>query len=156
MEKEMDDNSKERPATEGRDEKGRFGPGNPGRTPGSRNKVSAAAQAVLDDSLGDVAQKCVSMALEGNTACALALLKLRIPAVREPAHEPIALPALTTPNDALAALRTIAEATANGDIDGDQARSLVTVIESVLKTFEIVDLDQRIRALETVAEGAKK
>jgi len=145
----MDHNSKERPVTEGRDEKGRFSPNNPGRPKGARNRVTAAAQAVLDDGLGEVAKKCVALALEGNVPCILALMKLRIPANQErPAQEPIELPALETPKDALAALRVIAEATANGEIDGDHARSLVGVVEAVLRSFEIVDLDQRISAIE--------
>jgi hypothetical protein len=144
-----EDTRKERSDTDARDERGRFGPGNPGKPRGARNRASIAAEAIIDDAIGDVVEKCVEMAMEGNTACISAILKLRIPALRERSvQQPIELPALETPRDALAALRIIAEAAASGAIDGDHARSLVAVVESFQKTFEIVDLDKRLRALE--------
>src|SRR5438552_722969 len=75
-----EDNGKIRSNTD-RDDQGRFGTGNPGRPRGARNRVNAAAEAIIDDGLGEVAKKCVEMAKEGNTACILALLRLRIPAL---------------------------------------------------------------------------
>jgi len=157
MEESMNDTGNERSDTDGRDERGRFGPGNPGRPRGSRNRATAAAEAVLDDGIGEVAKKCLELALQGDTACLLALLKLRFPANREgPAQEAIELPTLETPKDALAALRTIAEAAARGEIDADHARFLVAVVEALLKSFEIVDLDERIRALEAQAQGGRR
>jgi hypothetical protein len=80
----------------------------------------------------------------------LALLKLRIPAARDrSAQEPIELPEIATPQDALTALRLIVDAAARGQIDGDHARALTTVVEAFLKTLQLVDLDDRIRALES-------
>jgi hypothetical protein len=142
-------NRKIRSDTDRRDDKGRFGAGNPGKPRGARNRVSAAAEAIIDDSIGDVTKKCVELAKEGNTACILAVLKLRIPALKERSvQQPIALPPLATPQDALKALRTIASAVARAEIDGDHARSLVATIEALLKTFQVVDYDERLRALE--------
>jgi hypothetical protein len=60
-----EDDRKERPDADGRDDKGRFAPGNPGRPTGARNRITAAAEAVLDDALGEVAKKCIQMANEG-------------------------------------------------------------------------------------------
>jgi hypothetical protein len=153
-----EDSRKERPDTDGRDGKGRFAPGNSGRPPGARNRVTAAAEAVLDDGLGEVAQKCLDLAKEGNTACILALLKMRIPAVRESsAQESIELRQLTSPQDALAALRQIVEAAASGQIDADHARALTSIVDAFLRTFQIVDLDERVRALETAnSKGARR
>ena len=152
-----EDNRKERSDTDARDERGRFGPGNPGRPRGARNRVTAAAEAIIDDALGNVVKKCVEMAMEGNTTCISAVLKLRIPALRERSvQEQIELPSLETPNDALAALRIISEAAASGRIDGDHGRSLVSVVESFLKSFEIVDLEKRLRALEAKDQGGRR
>jgi hypothetical protein len=50
-----EDVRKERSNTDGRDDKGRFGPGNPGRPRGARSRVHAAAESILDDSIGEVA-----------------------------------------------------------------------------------------------------
>jgi len=142
-----EDSRKIRSNTDGRDDRGRFGTGNPGRPRGARNRVNAVAEAIIEDNLGEVAEKCVQLAKEGSVPCVLALLRLRIPALRS-GQEPIELPALEPPKDALAALRIIAEAVARADIDDDHARSLVAAIEGFLKTFEFVDHEERIRALE--------
>jgi hypothetical protein len=146
-----EDIRKERSNTDGRDDKGRFGPGNPGRPRGARNRVNEAAEAIIENHLGEVAEKCIQLALEGNTACILALLKLRIPALRQGSvQEPIVLPPLETPKDAMAALRIIAEAVARADVDGSHARSLVVSIEGYMKTFQVVNFDERLRALEAI------
>jgi hypothetical protein len=134
--------------TDGRDDKGRFGTGNPGRPRGARNRASVVAGSIIDDNLGEIVEKCIQLAKEGDRQCILALLKLRIPAQRGLVEEPIELPALATSKDALTALRIIAEGAARGEIDGDHVRSLVAIVEAFLKSLEIVDLDERIRALE--------
>jgi hypothetical protein len=134
--------------TGGRDDKGRFGIGNPGRPRGARNRASVVANSIIDDSLGEIVEKCIQLAKEGDRQCLLALLKLRIPAQRGLVEEPIELHALATSKDALTALRIIAEGAARGEIDGDHVRSLVAIVEAFLKSLEIVDLDERIRALE--------
>jgi hypothetical protein len=125
-----EDTRKERSIAELRDERGRFGPGNPGRPRGARNRVTAAAEAIINDAIGDVAQKAVELALAGDVGCIRAVLRLRLPALRDHSvQEPIELPALAAPKDAVAALRIIAEAAARGEIDGDHARLLVAVID---------------------------
>jgi len=47
-----EDIRKERSNTDGRDDKGRFATGNPGRPRGARNRVNPVAEAILDDGLG--------------------------------------------------------------------------------------------------------
>ena len=74
-----EDTRKQRSDTDGRDERGSFGPGNPGRPRGARDRVSAAAEAIIDDAIGDVVEKCVEMAKEGNTACISAILPRPLP-----------------------------------------------------------------------------
>jgi hypothetical protein len=144
-----EDARKERSLTEPRDERGRFGPGNSGRPRGARNRVTAAAEAIIDDAIGDVAQKAVELALAGDVGCIRAVLRLRLPALRDHSvQEPIELPALTTPKDATAALRIITEVVARGEIDADHARSLVAVVEAFLKSLETVQLNDRLAALE--------
>jgi hypothetical protein len=149
-----EDNRKIRSNTDGRDDQGRFAAGNPGRPRGARKRVNAVAEAIIDDNLGEIAEKSVQLAKEGDRQFLLALLKLRIPAQRERlVEEPIELPALATSKDALTALRIIAEGAARGEIDRDHVRSLVAIVEAFLKCLEIVDLDERIRALEAAREG---
>jgi len=149
-----EDNRKIRPKTDGRDDQGRFGAGNPGRPRGARNRANVVAGSIIDDSIGEIAEKCVQLAKEGDRQCLLALLRLRIPAQRERlVEEPIKLPALATSKDALTALRIIADGAARGEIDRDHVRLLVAIVEAFLKCLEIVDLDERIRALEAAHDG---
>jgi hypothetical protein len=146
MDGSMNDNSrKERPNADTRDDKGRFGPGNPGRPRGARNRATVAAERILDDGIGAVAEKCIELAKEGNMTAISAVLRLRIPAQRL-----IELPKLETAKDGLAALRIITEAVARGEVDGDHGRALAAIVEGFLKSFEVVDLDARIRALEAL------
>ena len=141
-----EDSRKERSNTDGRDGSGRFAAGNPGKPRGTRNRMSAAAEAIVDDGVGDVAQKCVEMAKAGDVGCIRALLRLRIPALRERSvQQPIELPKLETAQDTLQGI----EAAARAEIDADQARALTAVVTAFQQAFQIVDLDERIGALET-------
>jgi len=65
------------------------------------------------------------------------------------------LPKLATAKDGLVALHLIAEVAARGDIDADHAKMLVGVVEAFLKTFDLVNLEQRIRALEEIIKENK-
>jgi len=77
------------------------------------------------------------------------VLRLRLSALRDrSAQDPIELPALATPKDALAALRIIAEVAARGEIESDHVRLLVAVVEAFLKSLETVQLNERLAALE--------
>jgi hypothetical protein len=144
-----EENRKIPPITGGRDEKGRFTHGNPGRPRGARNRVNPIAEGILDDGVGEIAQKCLELAREGNVQCLLAILKLRIPAVRDASiQQQLELPKLETAKDGLSALHLIAEAAARGDIDADHAKALVGIVEAFLKTLEMVNMEERIRALE--------
>lgn len=146
-----------RPNTDARDELGRFGAGNPGRPRGARNRVSAVAEAIIDDAIGDIARKAVELARSGDVGCIRAMLRLRLPTLRDRSvQEPIEFPALATSKDALAALRVIAEAAAYGAIDADHARGLVTIVEAFLKSLEVSELDERVRALEAAAKKLPK
>src|SRR5215472_5185933 len=52
----------------GRDEGGRFQPGNPGRPKGARHKATLAAEALLDGEAEGLTRKCVEAALGGDMA----------------------------------------------------------------------------------------
>src|SRR5438874_10654573 len=71
------------------------------------------------------------------------LLKLRVPALGDGRfRKPIEFPALATPK-----LRIIDEALTHRT-SVDRAWPLLAAIEAFLKTFQVIDLHERIRALE--------
>ena len=51
----------------GRDERGRFGPGNSGKPPGTRHRATRAVEALLDGEAEALTRKAVESALEGDT-----------------------------------------------------------------------------------------
>lgn len=58
-------NRKNGSKTDARDKRGRFGPGNPGRPAGARNRATAVAAVLLDGEAGALARKAVELALSG-------------------------------------------------------------------------------------------
>ena len=73
---------KQRPITDGRDKKGRFGPGNPGRPPGSKNRTTAVAQAFLADEASELLHKAFELAKSGDVQMLKFLLDRILPKER--------------------------------------------------------------------------
>lgn len=75
---------------------GKFAPGNranpKGRIPGSRNKATLAAQALLDGEVENLTRKAVELALEGDTTALRLCLERILPARKEAALIPLDLP----------------------------------------------------------------
>ena len=61
----------------------------------------------------------------------------------------VSLPELRTPSDALAAINTIVQAVARGELTPDEAGRLVGLIEAFRKAAEVEDLERRIVELES-------
>jgi hypothetical protein len=79
-----------------------FEPGNPGRRPGARHKVTRAVEALLEGQYEALTQKAIEKALEGD-GVALRLCLDRISPPRKDAPITIDLPAVTSASDAVAA-----------------------------------------------------
>jgi hypothetical protein len=124
--------------------------GNPrGRPPGRRNRAAELFDEVIDDDeFRRIVRKAASLAGEGNITLLIALLRLRVPPP-QPATYPIDLPKLETAGDALTALRIIVDAMARGDIDENHARALTGIVSEFIETSKVVDIDARLRAIES-------
>ena len=129
------------------DETGRFAPGNPGRPRGARNQRTKAIEVILDGDAEKLTRKAVELALAGDTTCLRMCLERILPVARtRPVDLP--LPELKNATDVLAAASAIVQAASSGEIDLEQAQGLSALIESQRKGIEIVDFEERIRALE--------
>ena len=134
-----------------RDHAGRFPPGtsgNPaGRRKGSRSRSTIMAEMLLEGQAKQLAQKAVDMALAGDTT----MLKLTIERLIPRKHErpvSIALPAVSDPKQAAAALAAIVKGVGTGDLTPGEAKTLVALVEAAIKTVEAVDHEKRLTALE--------
>jgi len=124
-----------------------FVPGNPGRPRGARNRSTVAIEVLLEGEAEAIGRVCVERALEGD-ATALRLAMERIAPVRKGRPVRFPLPALDAAADLPRALRAVLAAVADGAVTPDEGLSLAQIIETRRRTFELVELEQRIAALE--------
>jgi hypothetical protein len=125
-----------------------FGAGNPGRPTGARNKSTVAIERLLEGEAEAIGRKVVEKALEGD-ATALRLAMERIAPLRKGRPVRFALPALDAATDLPKALGAVLTAIAGGAVTPDEGLSLAQIIETRRRTLELVELEQRIAALET-------
>ncbi len=112
-----------------RDTKGRFGPGNPGKPLGVRNKATQAALTLLEGEAEALVRKAVEMALGGDLV-ALRLCLERLAPVRRNSAIQFDLPDLSTSKSAPAAAKAVLEALSDGRITPADAETALRVIES--------------------------
>lgn len=139
----------DQPNTNGRKTDGTFAPGNDlgGRTPGSRNKVTRAVEALLEGEHEALTRKVVQKALEGDmTAMRLCLDRISPP--RKDAPVSFELPRIKTAADTVAASTALLDAVAAGEVTPDEAGRVMALLTSHRALVETGDLEQRIAALE--------
>ena len=141
---------------EGRDERGRFAPGNPGGPGGPRRRACelrrAAEEAVTPEHIQAVMRRALRMALEGNLQAMRFVLERAAGKPPESPTDPqglsFTLPALNTPADCNAATQRIVEAICSGEIGREDAQLLLGAVQTRLKAIETVEFEERLRQLE--------
>jgi Family of unknown function (DUF5681) len=127
--------------------------GNPaGRPSGSRNQASIMAEKLMADESDAVVRTVIDAAKNGDMVAARLVLERLCP-VRKGRPVTIDLPKVEGVNDVAAALGAVTHAMAAGAITPDEAATVACVIEAKRRTFETVDLERRIAALETRSNG---
>lgn len=125
--------------------------GNPaGRAPGSRNRLTIAAEALLEGEAQALTRKAIELALEGDTT-ALKLCLERIVPQRRSRSVTFATPRIDRVEDLAQAIGTIFHEVAGGKLRLDEGAALVGMLESKRRAMETVDLEKRLRSLETQA-----
>jgi hypothetical protein len=128
--------------------------GNPnGRPRGRRNRASMAAEALLDGESVAITRQCIDLAKGGDpTALRLCLSRI-LPVKRERTIE-LDLPALEGSQDSLRAINVILNAIGEGQITPSEGASITRLLEAHRTAFEIVELENRLEALEAQVCGA--
>ena len=124
-----------------------FGPGNPGRPKGARNKSTVAIEALLEGQAAKIGQKCVEMALKGDST-AMRLVMERVAPTRRGRPVRFALPPLENAADLPKALGAVLAAVASGAVTPDEGLSLAQIIETRRRALETMEIEQRVAALE--------
>jgi hypothetical protein len=131
----------------GRRADGTFAPGNPGRPIGTRHKATLAATALLDGEAELLTRAAIDKAKEGDST-ALRLCLERLVPTRKESPIQIELPKITTATDAVEASSIVVEAVSSGEITPSEGEVLQRLINSLIKSIELHDLERRIAALE--------
>lgn len=137
--------------TDGKQVRTRFQPGqsgNPsGRPQGSRNKVTLAMEALLDESAEALTEKAVALALGGDmTAMRLCMDRLCPPRKDRPIT--FTLPPVATAADAAKANAAILAAVAKGEITPSEGVEVGRLLEMFARTVEVAELETRLANLE--------
>jgi len=127
-------------AKDGRWQKGVSG--NPAGKP-----VQNPARRLLMENAERLAQKAIDLALDGDTAALTACLNRVAPPLKGQTA-PIQLEGMPTTDNLLEQAQRIIKAATSGEIPTDVASQLIQAIANVTKIAEVVDLEQRIQALE--------
>lgn len=126
--------------------------GNPaGRAPGTRNRATVLAEAVLEQDIEEIAKVVTTAARGGDLQAARLVLERLVPARRERPLS-IALPSIESTSDIARAQSVILEATGAGDLTPGEATALSAIVEQRRKALEAEQLERRIAALESKAK----
>ena len=122
--------------------------GNPkGRTPGTRNRSTIAAEELLDGEAQALTRKAISMALDGD-GLALRLCLERILPPRRSRMIRIDLPPVTDAATVAIAQGEVIAAVASGEICPDDGATVSALLEARRRAIETVEMEARLAAVE--------
>ena len=132
-----------------------FQPGNPGRPPGSKNKVTVALEQLAERQAEQVLQKVIEGALAGDGSCQKLMLdRVWPPRKAQPIN--VTIPPIKSSDGALAAIAAICRELGEGRLTPDEITALSSVIGRSIQVIEIQDLERRIAALEEAHKRDEK
>jgi hypothetical protein len=126
--------------------------GNPkGRPKGSQNKTTLVAQTLLYGQAEALVKKVVQLALEGDLTCLRICLERLVPLKKDAPIE-IDLPNIGAIAD-IPKLFSVLTAQLREGITPSEARTVMDLAEGLRKALEVVELEQRVSALEEKAKS---
>jgi hypothetical protein len=124
-----------------------FQPGNSGRPPGSKNKVTQIVEQLAEGQAEQLVQKVIELAQAGDVSCLRMMLDRLWPPRR---GRPIKLdmPPLKTSADVLNSITLLLNAIAQGHLTPDEASALSLVAERSMAVISQQEMLKRIEVLE--------
>lgn len=124
-----------------------FEPGNPGRPPGSKNKITQMVEQLVEGQAEQLVQKVLDLAQAGDVSCLRMMLdRLWPPRKGQPVN--VVMPPINTSQDVFPAIASIWTAIREGRLTPDEASALSIVIDRSIQAIELHDIAKRIAALE--------
>lgn len=122
--------------------------GNPrGKARGTKNRVTLAAEQLLQGELDNICQRLVEEALIGNMQAIKLILDRVLPAKRDRVID-VQLPKLQTTDDALKAISLIVGAVGSGSLSPSEGEALSRVVDTFVKALQVHDIERRVSFLE--------
>jgi hypothetical protein len=122
-----------------------FSKGNPGRTPGSKNRTTIVAEAFLTGEGDELIRKAIELAKAGDVPMLKFLLDRILPKERSVYVD---LPPMGRANDAFDALGAIIDAAVNGRIAPSEAVSLASLVTASARAKNVAELELRLENVE--------
>jgi hypothetical protein len=120
--------------------------GNPaGRPRGSRNRRKIASERLFDEAAEPLTEALIKLARDGHPLA----LRLAMDRICPTKDGPVAfeLPALASAADAVAAMGTVVQGVADGDLTPRDAAQLATVIQAYARTLSTAELERELKGL---------
>jgi hypothetical protein len=122
-----------------------FAPGNPGRKPGSKNRTTVVATALLDGEAETLVRKAIELAKAGDADMLKFLLRPYLPRDRRVKLE---LLRLEFADDAVTAIGQILDAIAAGEITPSEGAAVAAIIDVQRRVIDQAEIERRFAALE--------
>jgi hypothetical protein len=122
-----------------------FQKGNGGRKPGSKNRTSVVAAALLEGEAADLVRKGIELALAGDVTMLKFFLGRTLPRDRVIKLD---LPHMNFADDAVEVLAAITRAISEGVISPSEGAALATVVNYTSSAIEVADVVKRVDMLE--------
>ena len=123
--------------------------GNPqGCKTGSRNKVTVAAETIINGEAEALSLKLIELAKAGNVSCLLTAIKTLVPPKRSSPIRLPDMPAVDNVADAAKLTGYVLESVAAGKISPSDGEQVSRLTDRHLKALQICDLEQRLAELE--------
>jgi hypothetical protein len=124
-----------------------FKPGNPGRPPGSKNKITQMVEQLAEGQAEQLIQKVLELAQAGDVAC-LRMILDRLWPLRKGQPVNVVMPPINTPQDVVSAIASIWTGVRDGRLTPEEASALSIVVDRSVQAIELHDITRRIAALE--------
>ena len=125
--------------------------GNPaGRPPGSRNRRTIASERLFEEAAERLTTTVIDLAGQGHPVA----LRLAMERICPTKDCPVAfeLPAMATAADAVAAMGSVVQGVADGDLTPRDAAQLAAVIQLFARTLSTAELERELRELAEAPE----
>jgi hypothetical protein len=122
-----------------------FEKGNGGRRPGSKNRTTIVAEALLKGEELELMQKAIELAKAGDTQMLKFLLDRILPKERSVRVD---LPVMDRSSDAVDALAAVIDAVGAGQIAPSEAAALASLVAAYARILDVAEFEERLENIE--------